>query len=200
MEVIKIDTIQVLRPVGKLISDHSAALVSPHKVRYAIKACPGFYSLHKHPQRLFCRVAHNYEINERILRHDFAVIICGREAAENDRLVRMVFFQHLRKAQASIHMGEPMKIDAKGERLQLFHELHRVERLGYEHLHSKVYNPHRYPMPVQVIRHSEEPDGVNLKYRRRRHNIAYRAVEAGPLPEIKNTRRMKEDQFRFRHN
>jgi len=92
-------------------------------------------------------------------------------------------------------MGHPVEIDPEGHGIIFSDEPLHVELFILEHLHGHIDDPHLETVTLQVFGEAGKPDGIHLKDRRRRDDIADRTMDSGPLSEVVKGRGMQEDEI-----
>jgi len=182
--VINRNIIEVLWDVGKGIDPNSVSSVSVGEVRNILKICLAFDCLKKLEQGLLCGISPHDKIDKGILMEDLLVIIGGREATQNDWSLRMEALDHLGQGQRSLNMSHPMKIDPEDRRFVFLNESLYVEFLVLKHLDGDIDNSYSETMALQIFGEAGEPDRVHFKNRSGGNDIADRAMNPRPLPEV----------------
>jgi hypothetical protein len=135
---------------------------------------------------------------ERIL-DQFLVEIGGRETAKDDRAVGMQALDDTRNLDRAVRMRQPVQVNAESGCIQFADAFFNVEGRIFEHTHRQIDDARADAIAFKEIGNGGEADGVHFKNRRRRHQVADRAVEDRLTPEVVDTGSMQQDKVRSGH-
>ena len=184
--VIEHHMVEVVGPVAVRIDVDLPAAIAPGEVGdlgQRRRAAHALQAGHELAQRFLGRIAADDEVHERVA-DQLLVVVGGREAAEDDGRVGMVAFDHLGNGQRAVGMGQPVQIDAERDRIERGDQRFGIEFLVVEHADGEIENADAELMPLQILGHRREADGVHLEDRRGRHQVADGSIEDGVSTEI----------------
>ena len=106
---------------------------------------------------------------------------------------------HFGQLETALGVRQPVEIDAKSHGVELAQKPFDVEAGLSQHTVGNVDDPGPNTGLLEVTGNADEPDGIHLKYGRRRDDIAYGTVHNGPFAEVVVAGGVQQYQFRFAH-